>query len=80
MRNKNLMTALIILVIVVLGYMVLTAPDPRTTGERVGDAINALPEGPERAARQLEERTPGEKLGDEVKDLGEDIKRSTDNQ
>jgi hypothetical protein len=80
MPRKNLMMALIILVVVILGYVVLTTPDQRSTGQRIGDAIDALPEGPGKAARELEKRTPGEKLGDEVKDLGNDIKRSTDNQ
>ncbi len=77
--NRNNTLALVI--VVAIGFLlvgVLTAPDQRTTGQRIGDAIDALPEGPEKAAEQLERRTPGEKLGDAVEEVGEDIKRNTD--
>lgn len=39
----------------------LTMPDQRAFGEKVGDAIDALPQGLDDAAEQLENRTPGEK-------------------
>jgi hypothetical protein len=80
MQNRNVLAVLVILVVVLIGFMALTTPDRRTTSERVGDAISALPEGPDRAARELERRTPGERLGDAVEDTGERISRSTDNQ
>jgi hypothetical protein len=70
MKNKNLTTLIIIVVIAVIGYAVLTMPDQRTTGQRVGDAVDALDKGKGlgEAADQLEKRTPGEKLGDAIKD------------
>lgn len=71
--KKPILTVIIIAVIAVVGFAILTMPDRRTTGERVGDAIDALPQGVNKAAEQLEKRTPGEKLGDE-------IKRATDNE
>jgi len=70
-----------ILVLIALGliaWSILTIPDQRSTGEKIGDAVDALPQGLDKAARQLEDRTTGEKLGDAVKDAGEDIKRQTD--
>ncbi len=83
MGNKSF-RGIIGLVVVVAFFVVvwsmLTMPDQRSTGERVGDAIDALPQGVDKAARELEQRTPGEKLGDAVKDAGEDIRRNTDRQ
>lgn len=67
-NNKTLLTIVIVGIIAVLAYGVLTMPDRRTGGEKIGDAIDALPQGVDKAARQLEDRTPGEKLGDAVKD------------
>ena len=62
-----------------MAYSLLNAPDRRTTGERIGDAVDALPQGVDKAARQLGDRTPGEKIGDAAKDVGQDIKNGTRN-
>lgn len=64
--GKYLLILCLVAVIGFIAYSVLNAPDQRTTGERVGDAID-----------QLGDRTPGEKLGDAVKDVGDDMKKST---
>ena len=76
--SKTLVTLIVVVAAVIVLYAVLTVPDQRTTTERIGDAIHELPNGADKAARQLEKRTPGEKLGDAVKDVGNDIKRNTD--
>ena len=68
---------LLVVVLIVVGYFVLTMPDNRTTSQRVGDAVHDLDNGPTAAARQLEDRTPGQKLGDKIKDAGDDVKNST---
>ncbi|MBV8938607.1 MAG: hypothetical protein JO089_02045 [Alphaproteobacteria bacterium] len=76
--TRKLVTALLLAVLVgVLAYAFLTMPDRRTPGQKISDAVNTLPQGVDKAARQLESRTPGEKLGDAVKDTGAEIKRST---
>lgn len=75
---KSTLVIVILLVIAVIAYSVLTAPDARNGAERLGDAISELPNGVDKAARELEDRTPGEKLGDAVKDAGESIKENTD--
>ena len=72
--TKMLLTVVIVLVVAVAGYSVLTRPDMRSPGEKVGDAIDALPDGLDKAGRQLESRTPGEKLEDAAKDAKEDVK------
>ena len=80
--NSSFRNLLAILVVVALGLIVwgvMTMPDQRTTGQKVGDAVDALPQGVDKAARQLEDRTPGERLGDAVKDAGDDIKDKTAN-
>jgi len=58
----------VILAVILLAYSILTMPDHRTTTEKVGDAIHDLPQGVDKASRQLEDRTPGQKLGDQIKD------------
>lgn len=60
-----------------VGYGVLTKKEDRTTGERMGDAVDAISDGMNKAGRELEDRTLGEKLGDAVKDVGDDIKDKT---
>ncbi len=55
----------------VVAYAVLTMPDQRSSGQRIGDAIDALPQGIDKAAKQLEKRTPGEKLGDAIKEASD---------
>lgn len=75
--QKGLLTLVVLVIVAIAAWGVLTMPDQRTTGQKVGDAIDALPQGPTKAARQLEDRTPGEKLGDAVKDAGDNIKQNT---
>lgn len=77
--GRNLLIAIVLLVAAVLVWGVLVMPDQRSTGQKIGDAVNALPQGVDKAGRQLENRTPGEKLGDAVKDTGDDIKNNTSN-
>jgi hypothetical protein len=66
-----------VLIAIILGYGILTMRDQRSTTEKIGDAIDDLPQGVDKARRQLEDRTPGQKLGDAVKDTGDKIKDNT---
>lgn len=75
---KGLGALLIIVALAVIAWSVLTVPDQRSAGQKIGDAVDALPQGVDKAARQLEDRTPGEKIGDAVKDAGDTIKHETD--
>lgn len=77
-KSKPLMLLLIVLVLGAIAWAVMTLPDQRTAGQKIGDAVDALPKGVDKAAEQLENRSPGEKLGDAVKDAGDDIKHATD--
>lgn len=76
--GKPLLIFLIAAVAALGAFVVLTMPDQRTAGEKVGDAIDALPQGMDKAARELQDRTPGERVGDAVKDAGDAIKDGTD--
>jgi len=69
-----------VIVVAVLSYGVLTMRDQRNTTEKIGDAIHDLPQGVDKAERQLQDRTPGQKLGDAVKDTGDKIKDNTNPQ
>ena len=72
--------AVIAFIVAIIGYYVLNTPDQRDPGQKIGDAINELHNGPEKAARQLENRTPGDKLKDAVKDEKQDIKKAINQQ
>ena len=74
---KMIIVLLVIGIVAAVGYKALNTQDQRTTGERLGDAVDALGDGVTKATRQLEDRTPGEKLGDAVKDVGDDIKEKS---
>jgi hypothetical protein len=78
-QTKNLLVVVVIIVLGIVTWGALTMPDQRSGGQKIGDAVDALPQGVDKAARQLEDRTPGEKLGDAVKDAGDNIKKNTDN-
>lgn len=70
MNNKTGTTLGIVgvLLAIVVGVVLFTAPDNRTPGEKIGDAVDQLDEGVDDAARELEDRTPAERLGDEIED------------
>ena len=75
--DRKLLPAVIIgLIVAVIGYYVLNAPDNRDPAQKVGDALNELHNGPEKAVRQLESRTPGDKLQDAIKDQKTDVKKA----
>jgi cell division protein FtsL len=74
-RNLLIVAALILLAGIMYG--VATMKDERSTTEKIGDAIHELPQGIDKAERQLEDRTPGQKLGDAVKDAGDKIKENS---
>lgn len=82
--NTKILALIVTLVVAVILYGILTMPDRRSTSERIGDAVEALPEGVDNAAEQLERRTPGERLGDAVEDAGEnlgnEIRENTNNE
>lgn len=68
------------LIVIVTGYYFLNAPDQRDAGQKIGDAIKELPNGPDKAARQLEDRTPGQKLQDSAQDEKKDIRKDLNQQ
>ena len=43
--------------------------DHRSTGQRVGDAITALPQGPAKAVDKLGDQSPATNVKDNVKDV-----------
>jgi len=79
-QGKFILLAGLAVLVIFIGYKVLNAPDRRDAGQKISDAINELPNGVDKASRQLEDRTPGEKLKDAAKDEGDDIKKATNQQ
>ncbi len=68
---RTIIIVLLVIVIALAGYFVLTMPDQRSTTDKIGDAVHELPNGLDKASRQLEDRTPGQKIGDSIKDAGD---------
>ena len=80
MANSNSKTFVILALIVlvaIIAWAALSGPDKRSTGDRVSDAVEQLPNGVDNAAGELKDRTPGQKVGDAVEDAGEKIKEQT---
>ena len=78
--SRSVITIAAVLLLAFIGYIVLTLPDHRSFGDRVGDAFHTLPQGVDKASQQLEDRTPGQKLGDGIKDAGQKLKDNTASQ
>lgn len=76
-RGKLIPLVILVTLAAIISYYVATAPDRRSTGERISDAFDELPSGVDNASRQLKDRTPGEKLQDAAKDAGESVKKAT---
>lgn len=71
MSNKSpngIVVVLLVVLAAIAGYAFFNMRDNRTGAERVGDAVSALPNGIDKAARELEDRTPAERVGDAVGD------------
>ena len=79
-RKPTYLAVLTLVIVAILGYYVLNAPDRRSGGEKISDAIHELPNGVDKAERQLKDRTPKDKLEDAAKDTGDDIKKETNQQ
>ncbi|MFZ4125141.1 MAG: hypothetical protein ACOYJ2_03605 [Rickettsiales bacterium] len=78
--GKYLLILCLVVIVGFLGYSLLNAPDRRSAGDKMSDAIDELPNGVDKAARQLEDRTPGEKLNDAAEDSGDDLRKATNQQ
>ncbi len=72
--NKSLLWMVIVILVGVVAYYALNAPDQRNGVQKVGDAISELPNGPDKAARELKDRTPADKIDDSLKDAGDKLK------
>lgn len=55
-----------IALVVIVAIFLLNLPDNRSGTERVGDAVQALPNGVDKAGDQLKDRNPVEKAGDAI--------------
>lgn len=75
-----MLIAAMAVITIIVGSYILNAPDRRSGGQKVADAINELPNGVDKAARQLKDRTPADKLSDAAKDASDDVKKATNQQ
>jgi hypothetical protein len=79
-QGKFIFMAALAAFAIIIGYNILNAPDRRDAGQKIADAIDELPNGLDKASRQLEDRTPADKLSDAAKDAGDDLKKATNQQ
>lgn len=80
LSNKYLLILIVSALILLVGYYVMNKPDQRNAAQKIGDAVNELPNGVTKASRQLENRTPGDKLEDAAQDAKDSINKATNNQ
>lgn len=76
-QGKILMAASLLIIVSIIAYGILNTPDKRNSLEKISDMVNEMPQGMDKAVRQLESRTPAEKLDDAIGDVGDDLKKST---
>ena len=74
--NQRLGVIIAVIIALLVALYVLNMPDRRTGAEKLGDAIGQLPNGVDKAARELKDRTPGDKLKDAITDEDEKLKNS----
>ena len=55
-QGRSLAAIVLVVILAIVGFYVLTAPDRRTGGEKIGDAID-----------ELGDRSLGERIGDDLK-------------
>jgi cell division protein FtsL len=65
-NTKIIIGVIVVAVLAVLGFSIMNAPDQRTGGEKVGDAVDALSEGQgiDEATEELQDQTTGEQVQD----------------
>jgi hypothetical protein len=73
-KSSGMTFGVLALVAVVAIAIFVSLPDRRTTGERVGDAVEALPHGVDKAADQLEDKSPAERAGDKIEQKVDEAK------
>ena len=78
MKNNKLILIGAAILLVIGGYVVLNAPDQRTKGEKLGDAVDEMGNGLDNAADELDNRTLGEKMKDSLDDAKEDMNDNVD--
>ena len=61
----------IVLIAVIIGFAYYSGKDNRTSGERIGNAIDAAPQGLDKAAAQLENRSGEERAKDDANRIGD---------
>jgi hypothetical protein len=63
----NILALIAIIAVVALGGLYLSQ-DHRTSGQRIGDAIGALPAGPDKAVDKLHDQSPAANIKRNLKD------------
>ena len=70
---------LVILAVAVIAIVAVAAiylmQDHRTGGQRVGDAIEALPHGVDKAANKLDDQPPAQNVERNLDDAGKKVER-----
>lgn len=79
---KTIVIVLVVLAVVVVGALAMKAPDDRTAGERIGDAVENLDQGIPEAAEQLEDQSAAERVvhdaGEALEEAGESIQQGAE--
>lgn len=65
--NSGMIAAIIAVLAIIAVVVFLNLPDRRTPSEKLGDAVEAVPDGLDKAAGELSDKPPAERAGDSVK-------------
>jgi hypothetical protein len=75
--NKNLIVIGFLIIISIGIYFIVTAPDRRSGTQKVSDAIEQLPNGIDKSARELQDKTIADRISDKATDVKNEVKETT---
>lgn len=73
LSGSTIAVIIIISAVIIGGLLYYGRSDSRTQGERVGNAIDAVPQGLDKAAAQLQDRTGQERANDDLSRTSEQV-------
>jgi hypothetical protein len=79
-NNRGLTIGVVLVLALIAVVVFVNLPDRRSGGEKLGDAVDALPQGVDKAADELGDKSPAERAADKVEqkvdEIGDDLKAS----
>lgn len=73
-QNSGFIFGVVLVLAAIAIVVFLNMPDRRTGSEKLGDAVEALPHGVDKAADELGDKPPAERAADKVEEKVDEVK------